>query len=83
LDRGRPISPGRDYFHNAGTWNLNLGMYKNTRITERTSLQLRLEAYNAFNHANYSVNTGAAYVYGCSTSGCASGRLPDIQLGAK
>jgi outer membrane receptor protein involved in Fe transport len=81
---------GRDYFHNAGTWNLNLGMYKNTRITERTSLQLRLEAYNAFNHANYSVNTGAAYVYGCSTSGCASGPITgsysgnrDIQLGAK
>jgi len=81
---------GRDYFHNAGTWNLNLGMYKNTRITERATLQLRLEAYNAFNHANYSVNTGSAYVYGCSTSGCASGPITgsysgnrDIQIGAK
>ena len=81
---------GRDYFHNAGTWNLNLGMYKNTRITERATLQLRLEAYNAFNHANYSVNTGSAYVYGCATSGCASGPITgsysgnrDIQIGAK
>jgi hypothetical protein len=66
---------GRDYFHNAGNWNLNLGMYKNTKVTERATLQLRLEAYNAFNHANYSVNTGSAYVYGCSTSGCASGPI--------
>ncbi len=60
---------GRDYFHSPGTWNLNLGMYKNARITERASLQLRLEAYNAFNHANFQINTASAYVAGCSAPG--------------
>ena len=89
---------GRDYFHTPGNWNLNLGMYKNTRITERATLQLRLEAYNAFNHANFGVNIGGAYIYGCSPGSCASGSITggygllstgaygdnrNIQLGAK
>jgi hypothetical protein len=66
---------GRDYFHSPGSWNLNLGMYKNTAIKEHVTLQLRLEAYNAFNHANFAINTPAAYVYGCSTGSCASGPI--------
>jgi outer membrane receptor protein involved in Fe transport len=89
---------GRDYFHTPGNWNLNLGMYKNTRITERATLQLRLEAYNAFNHSNFGVNIGGAYIYGCSPGSCASGSITggygllstgaygdnrNIQLGAK
>jgi outer membrane receptor protein involved in Fe transport len=81
---------GRDYFHSPGSWNLNLGMYKNTRITERASLQLRLEAYNADNHANFGINTGSAYIYGCGGGSCASGPITggfsgnrNIQLGAK
>jgi outer membrane receptor protein involved in Fe transport len=49
---------GRDTFFTPGSWNLDLGLYKNTRVTERYTLQLRLELYNAFNHANFIVNTG-------------------------
>ena len=90
---------GRDYFHTPGNWNLNLGMYKNTRIRENVKLQLRLEAYNAFNHSNFGVNIGGAYIYGCSPGSCASGSITggyglvgnggyyadnrNIQLGAK
>lgn len=55
---------GRDYFHAPGNVNLDLGIYKNTQVTERLRLQLRLEAYDAFNHANFYVNTGSAYVAG-------------------
>ncbi len=55
---------GRDYFHTPGSWNIDMGMYKNTRITERAMLQLRLEAYNALNHANFGINTGSAYIAG-------------------
>jgi hypothetical protein len=55
---------GRDYFHTPGIFNLDLGIYKSVRFTERMSLQLRLEAYNALNHSNLYVNTGSAYVYG-------------------
>jgi hypothetical protein len=43
---------GRDAFRAPGWWNLDAGLFKNTRITERVSLQLRLETFNVFNHAN-------------------------------
>jgi outer membrane receptor protein involved in Fe transport len=57
---------GRNYFHTPGVWNLDAGAYKSVRFTERMSLQLRLEAYNVFNHSNLYVNTGAAYIAGSS-----------------
>ena len=75
---------GRDVFRSPGTWNLDAGAYKNTRITERVSLQLRLEAYNAFNHANFVVNTGSAYI--ANGQGLISGSYTgnrNVQLGAK
>jgi outer membrane receptor protein involved in Fe transport len=81
---------GRNYFHSPGTWNLNLGMYKSTRITERATLQLRLEAYNAFNHANFGVNVSSAYIADCANGSCALGSVSgsyngnrNVQLGAK
>jgi len=43
---------GRNRFRGPGFWNLDAGLYKAFRITEGTSLQLRLEGYNVFNHAN-------------------------------
>lgn len=46
----------RNSIHTPGNWNMDLGIYKNTAITERFKLQLRLELYNAFNHANFFVN---------------------------
>ena len=75
---------GRDAFPTPGTWNLDLGMYKNVKFTESKYLQLRLEAYNAFNHANYNVNTGSAYIdQGAGTvTGSYNGNR-NIQLGAK
>jgi hypothetical protein len=75
---------GRNYFHTPGTFNLDLGMYKNTRVTERVTVQLRLEAYNAINHANFVVNTGSAYMY--SAQGLITGTYEgnrNIQIGAK
>jgi hypothetical protein len=35
-----------------GTLNFDMSIFKATRITERTSLELRLEAFNALNHVN-------------------------------
>jgi hypothetical protein len=55
---------GRNYFHTPGVYNLDFGIYKSVRFTERMSLQLRLEAFNALNHSNLYVNTGAAYIAG-------------------
>jgi outer membrane receptor protein involved in Fe transport len=80
---------GRDIFRGPGWWNLDVGVYKNTRITERVSFQLRLETFNLFNHANLYVNGVSADV-GSSNSvtscfGC-TGSTYDrrhLQLGAK
>ena len=85
---------GRDAFATPGFWNIDLGMYKNFSIKERASLQLRLEAYNAINHANYFVNTGSAYIfdgagstitgcYGCNPTGGPNTTARQVQLGAK
>ena len=52
----------RNTIYTRGNWNLNAGLYKTTSITERIALQLRLELYNALNHANFYVNTSDADV---------------------
>ena len=81
---GNGNTTGRDAFHSPGTWNLDLGVYKNTKITERTALQLRLEAYNAFNHSNFAINTGSADI--SNGSGLVTGSYygnRNVQLAAK
>ncbi len=68
---------GRDAFRAPGFWNFDLGLYKDTKITERFSLQLRAEAFNLFNHANLyalgnTADVGASNAvsacYGCTGS---------------
>jgi hypothetical protein len=71
---------GRDYFHSPGVFNIDMGVYKNTRLTERFSLQLRLEAYNFINHSNLYINEGSAYVIGGSGFITASYGLPNVSL---
>jgi Carboxypeptidase regulatory-like domain len=40
-------------FHGPGTINTDAGVEKDTKITERMSLNLRMEMFNVFNHANF------------------------------
>jgi hypothetical protein len=47
-------------FHGPGTINTDAGVEKDTKITEKTSLNLRLEMFNVFNHANFTNVTGDA-----------------------
>ena len=83
-----PMS-GRDSFRAPGWWNLDVGVYKDTRITERVSLQLRAEAFNIFNHANlYVVGNSADLGVGNFVGACygCTGSTYDrrhLQLGAK
>jgi hypothetical protein len=42
----------RDEFRNPGNWNMDFGVHKNFKITERVSFQFRGEMFNLFNHAN-------------------------------
>jgi outer membrane receptor protein involved in Fe transport len=80
---------GRDAFRGPGWWNMDFGVYKDTRITERFRLQLRVEVFNLFNHANlYVVGSSADLGAGNAVSACfgCTGSTYDrrhMQLGAK
>ena len=79
-------------------WNVNMSLQKSTRITDSVQLELRLEAFNVFNHRNYS-NPAFAWTQGASTSAASVvsgtpnttagtitdlvGTMRQIQLGAK
>ena len=52
----------RNAFRRPGFWNADSALYKNFKVTERVSLQLRFEVYNIFNHANLYVSGGEADV---------------------
>jgi hypothetical protein len=46
---------GRNSFRSPGLNVWNMGMYKDTKVTERFSLQFRVTAQNIFNHRNFSL----------------------------
>jgi len=74
---------GRNTIRTPGSWNLDLGFYKNNKVSDRVNLQLRLELYNAFNHANFSVDGSTADVSSYSfVAGSYNGNR-NLQLGAK
>jgi hypothetical protein len=73
---------GRNTVKTPGDWNLTLGAYKNTSISERVKLQLRLEMYNAFNHANFYVDGTTLDVSSSDVQGYYDGKR-NIQLGIK
>lgn len=47
---------GRNAFYGPNFWNLDFGLYKTFRFTERVNLQLRGETFNILNHHNFYVN---------------------------
>jgi hypothetical protein len=93
-----PLTPGghwpsnmsaRDEFRAPGFWNLDVGIHKDTKVTDRFTLQIRGEAFNILNHANlYVIGTSADLgnsntvdaCYGCTGS---SFDRRQIQLAAK
>lgn len=48
----------RRFFHGPGLNNFDIALLKNTKITETKQLELRFEAFNAFNHAQFTNPTG-------------------------
>jgi len=48
---------GRNILRGPGYNNWDLQLFKDTRITESTRLELRIEMYDAFNHANFDPNS--------------------------
>jgi outer membrane receptor protein involved in Fe transport len=70
---GTGFSPmsGRDAFRGPGWWNLDAGVYKDTKLGERVTLQIRGEVFNLFNHANFYVTGSSADVgVGNTVNGC-------------
>ncbi|HEX4947649.1 MAG TPA: TonB-dependent receptor [Blastocatellia bacterium] len=49
----RPGTLPAFFLRNPGLWNLNLGLGKNFNVTEKVRFQVRLDAFNALNHTNY------------------------------
>jgi hypothetical protein len=48
---------GRNILRGPGINNWDFELYKDTRITESTKLELRIEFYNVFNHTQFSANS--------------------------
>ncbi len=46
---------GRNSFGSPGINIWNMGLFKNTKLTERATLQLRVDTFNTFNHRNFSL----------------------------
>ena len=57
------------FFYGPGTMNTDAGLMKDTRVTETTSVQIRAEFFNVFNHANFTTPVGnfASSQFGQST----------------
>jgi hypothetical protein len=82
---GTPGTASRRYFYGPGMVNFDMALLKNLKLSEVRSVQLRLEAFNVFNHAQF---FGPQAVDGNISSGtfgqvvsAAAPRL--VQLGAK
>jgi hypothetical protein len=72
----------RRFFHGPGLNNFNISLAKNTKITESKSIEVRFEAFNLFNHAQFTNPSGEinSREFGMVTSA----RDPRImQIGAK
>jgi hypothetical protein len=52
---GAQSTVGRNSFRSPGVNIWNMGMYKDTKLTERFSFQFRATAQNIFNHRNFSL----------------------------
>lgn len=68
----------RRFFHGPGINNIDMALLKNTKITERTELQFRAEAFNLLNHAQFNnpsgtIFTGCLGPNGLPTGGCQFG----------
>jgi len=50
---GEPGNAARRFFYGPGVANFNLALLKSLRLTESRSLEFRLEAFNALNHAQF------------------------------
>lgn len=58
---GSVTTVGRNTETSPGLNNWDLALFKNTNITEKVNLQFRFEAFNAFNHRQFSYANGGVF----------------------
>jgi hypothetical protein len=68
----------RNFLRQPGINNWDIGLYKNFAFTEKSSLQLRLETFNTFNHPQYYVPLTGATAGGSCNPDCI---MPDPEFG--
>jgi len=83
INSGSP-SPfaGLDSFYGPWTEQIDLGLARRFKITERHSVALQAQVFNVLNHANYYVQngTGVSYIqYSPFGSACGDGASPNQQ----
>jgi len=60
---------GRDILNIPGRWNFDMGLFKNFYVTEKANFEFRAEAFNIFNHTQWSgVNSGISCYGGANYS---------------
>ncbi|HEX4020392.1 MAG TPA: carboxypeptidase regulatory-like domain-containing protein [Acidobacteriaceae bacterium] len=80
---GTPGNAKRRFFYGPGTDNYDMAAAKNLRLTESKSVLFRLEAFNVFNHTQFSGPSSVDGDIGSSTFGDAiSAAPPRILQGA-
>jgi len=82
---GQLGTAARRFFYGPGIENFDVQLTKTTKITESTSIDVRVEAFNIFNHAQFYGPAAVDGTFGTPNLGdvvsCASPRL--IQLAVK
>lgn len=73
---------GRNTFVGPSYWAGDVSLFRNCRLSEVFNLQLRMEAFNVFNHANFLIGNN---LIGSPGFGRASGTAPprNLQFGLK
>ncbi len=82
---GFPTRATRDIIRSGGLQNWDMSLFKNIPIRERYSVQLRLEAFNVFNHPNFSdknfgVNINGPWQWTYNTPAGGGSSSPDITI---
>jgi Carboxypeptidase regulatory-like domain/TonB dependent receptor/TonB-dependent Receptor Plug Domain len=68
-------SSGRNKFYGPHFRNFDLGLTKDTKLGERVTMQLRIDAFNVFNHPNFANPVLPNFIVDWSTNGIdANGR---------
>jgi hypothetical protein len=74
---GSPSRGTPGAFRTGGMQNWDMSLFKNFRFTEQRYIQLRLEAFNAFNHTNFNNRNygGSVTTPSCDASGCTAASI--------